>query len=338
MRSVLSTALLSLGLAGCGGDDTTTGDSASTETDADTDADSDTDTDTDTDTDADSDADTDTDVDADTDTDTDGDGDGDGVSVEDDCDDTDASVYPGASEVWGDGIDQDCDGVADAEGTSCSADLTVAFPDGMSTTLDGCIALTFAATHDYSADAPEVGAFSITLGATAEAIFDCRVEFAQSGVCGEGYYDQRESTMQTTMVLKDCAGVGNDYEGTFSATQGYLRIDTVDAGIGGGDHAGQPLTNSLEGHLHVWTDDGIDLEGDIALTLTQVAGDGEEQTECVVTDGDEDGDGYVTAINFDGDDCDDESATIFMLHMKCADTWQDDGSLTNPDCTLSSRN
>ena len=36
--------------------------------------------------------------------------DGDGVSSCDDCDDTDATRYPGALEQIGDGVDQDCDG------------------------------------------------------------------------------------------------------------------------------------------------------------------------------------------------------------------------------------
>ncbi|MEC8137431.1 MAG: fibrinogen-like YCDxxxxGGGW domain-containing protein, partial [Pseudomonadota bacterium] len=38
------------------------------------------------------------------------DADGDGVSAADDCDDHDASIYPFAGDVYGDGIDGDCDG------------------------------------------------------------------------------------------------------------------------------------------------------------------------------------------------------------------------------------
>ena len=66
----------------------------------------DTDTDTDTDTDADSDSDADTDTDPD-----ERDDDGDGYSeIDGDCDDDDASVNPGAEDVCGDGVDNDCDG------------------------------------------------------------------------------------------------------------------------------------------------------------------------------------------------------------------------------------
>ena len=52
-------------------------------------------------------------------------GDGDGVVESEDCDDADASVYPGADEIVGDGIDNDCDGTetcyADADGDGHAA-------------------------------------------------------------------------------------------------------------------------------------------------------------------------------------------------------------------------
>jgi hypothetical protein len=44
--------------------------------------------------------------------------DGDGVDTTADCDDTDGAVLPGAEEVCGDGVDQDCDG----EDPACDAD------------------------------------------------------------------------------------------------------------------------------------------------------------------------------------------------------------------------
>ena len=71
------------------------------------------------------------------------DADGDGYdSVDyggDDCDDTEASVNPGAEEIWYDGIDGDCDGAndedADGDGFTASEDCDDAqaeiYPDAV---------------------------------------------------------------------------------------------------------------------------------------------------------------------------------------------------------------
>jgi hypothetical protein len=56
---------------------------------------------------------------------TDGDADRDGAADLLGCDDADASVYPGAADPPGDGIDQDCDGFADAGTDSLVLDYTV---------------------------------------------------------------------------------------------------------------------------------------------------------------------------------------------------------------------
>lgn len=45
------------------------------------------------------------------------DGDGDGYSEELDCDDRESSVHPGAKEILGDDIDQDCDGADRTDGS-----------------------------------------------------------------------------------------------------------------------------------------------------------------------------------------------------------------------------
>ena len=58
--------------------------------------------------------------DGDTEADYDADGDGYqaegyGVGTDDDCDDTESTVNPGATDYYYDGIDQDCDGTSDFE-------------------------------------------------------------------------------------------------------------------------------------------------------------------------------------------------------------------------------
>ncbi len=69
------------------------------------------------------------------------DNDGDGLSIErGDCDDGDPAIFPGAREVWYDGVDSDCSGGSDddrdgdgvsggASGTDCDDDRPEAYPE-----------------------------------------------------------------------------------------------------------------------------------------------------------------------------------------------------------------
>jgi hypothetical protein len=52
------------------------------------------------------------------------DADHDGFDENDDCDDADWSVFPGAAEVCGDGLDNDCDGQPDFADTECQTQGT----------------------------------------------------------------------------------------------------------------------------------------------------------------------------------------------------------------------
>jgi hypothetical protein len=107
MNALRTLTLLSL--VSCAGGDTDTGADTNEDTGVESDTSADTSVETDSETESDSESDDDTDSEADVDAD------GDGFTVQQgDCDDALASVNPGAVEVCGDGVDQDCDGIDDA--------------------------------------------------------------------------------------------------------------------------------------------------------------------------------------------------------------------------------
>ena len=57
--------------------------------------------------------------------------DGDGFTASEDCDDTDASIYPFAGDTYGDGIDSDCDGLDCEAGSDGDTYFTVCIDQSM---------------------------------------------------------------------------------------------------------------------------------------------------------------------------------------------------------------
>ena len=88
------------------------------------------------------------------------DNDGDGFDTSQDCDDGDATVYPGAPEISNDGIDQDCDGVDATQLLQCcyTIDMYDSYGDGWNgCQLDLYVDSNFVSTHSINSPHPTLG-------------------------------------------------------------------------------------------------------------------------------------------------------------------------------------
>ncbi|HCP48486.1 MAG TPA: hypothetical protein DIU15_20785, partial [Deltaproteobacteria bacterium] len=259
------------------------------------------------------------------------DADCDGSVTTEDCNDTNADIYPGAPEIWDDGIDQDCDGSPDVANASCSADFNVDFPDGSSTTLDGCLDWSQDATFDYDPDdPPEATSLTLNFGATNGVGFDCEIIVQQDVVCGTGYYDATDDDHTTTYALMDCAGVSDEFEQSggpaaplYTASTGYLWLETIDTGSEAGSFVEEPLATTMAGYLSVEDGTGVHVSGNFSLTLQQIGGAQALHSNCDAKDGDEDEDGEID-VYFGGTDCDDTDPNNFEDNPEICDGQDND--------------
>ena len=240
--------------------------------------------------------------------------DNDGFYDDEDCDDLDAFVYPGAEETIADGTDSDCDGLelcyedADGDGfggegtvTSDSMDCSAA---GVSATAEDCddtdAAYNPGATEDDCTDPADYNCDGSTGFADADgdswaACEECNdsdasinpdaTELAADGV------DQNCDGAEVCYVDADSDGYRN--------TDTSLTVDSDD----------MDCDDDGEGSA---TETADDCDDDTATTnpgASEVWYDGVDADCASDSDYDADGDGFDSS-DYSGDDCDDTSASV----------------------------
>ena len=217
------------------------------------------------------------------------DADGDGLTEADgDCDDSDATTYPGATETWYDGVDSDCGGDSDydADGdgydtgddcddtdSSVSPDATEVWYDGVDSDCDG------ASDYDTDLDGYDDAAYGGT---------DCDDSSdAVSPGATETYYDSTDDNCDPT---DDYDADGDGYSASGYAASGSLGSGDCDDS----DASASP------GGTETWYD-GVDSDCDGG------------------SDYDADADGYESD-SYGGDDCDDGDDSV---NPGATDTWYD---------------
>ncbi|MFT5682815.1 MAG: putative membrane protein [Myxococcota bacterium] len=205
-----------------------------------------------------------------------GDADGDGFSGAADCDDDDATIYPGAPDAWYDGVDSDCAGDNDYDadvdtfdssdygGEDCDdADATIN-PSGTEIWYDGI---------DQNCD--------------GGSDYDADVDTYDSSDYGGEDCDDADATINPSGTEIWYDGIDQDCDGS--------DADSDSDGYDSSDYGGE---------------DCDDTDFDISPSATEIWYDGIDQNCDGADDYDADADSFIHAGVDGGDDCDDNDAAV----------------------------